>query len=120
MAPSFAPDGSKEGIAASIDRTLNMLGPIGHVDQFEAARKDPNADYEQDTLKTIQSYVEQGKIGAISASEISAATLRSAAKAGFKITALEVELSLFQTEPLTNGIVEACAELDIPILAYCK
>lgn len=120
MTPAFAPDGSKEGIAGSIDRVLSMLGPLGHVNQFEAARKDPNVGYESVTLKTIQSYVEEGKIDGISVSEISAATLRSAVKAGYKITALEVELSLFQTEPLTNGIVEACAELDIPILAYCK
>lgn len=120
LAPSFTPDGTKEGIARSIDHVLSMLGPLGHVDQFEPARKDPNVDYEKDTLKTIQSYVEEGKVDGIAVSEISAATLRSAVKAGFKITALEVELSLFQTEPLTNGIVEACAELDIPILAYCK
>ena len=120
LAPSFAPDGTKEGIQKSIDHVLSMLGPVGHVDQFEAARKDPNVDYEKDTLSTIQSYVKAGKIDGISASEINAETLRSAAKAGYKITALETELSLFRTEPLTNGLVEACAELDIPILAYCR
>ncbi|CAM1505648.1 Fc.00g112850.m01.CDS01 [Cosmosporella sp. VM-42] len=114
----YVPDGSKEGISSSIDNVLNMLGPKVKLDQFEAARKDPNTDYEKQTLAAIEEYVKAGKVGGISCSEVSATTLRSAAKAGFKITALETELSLFCTEPLENGLLEACAELDIPVLAY--
>lgn len=36
------------------------------------------------------------------------------------MTSVEVEMSLFYNEPMTNGLLEACAELDIPVLAYCK
>ena len=116
----YVPDGSEEGIRRSIDNVLNMLGPVGKVGQFEAARKDKTIDYEKDTLATIEEYVKAGKVGGIACSEVNATTLRSAAKAGYKITALETELSLFCTEPLENGLLEACAELDIPVLAYCK
>ena len=55
----------------------------------------------------------------IACSEINSSTLREAAKA-FKITSLEIELSMFRTEPLTNGLLKTCAELDIPVLAYCE
>ncbi len=46
-------------------------------------------------------------------SEVIAATIREAAKIT-KIVAVEVELSLWSREPLTNGIAKACADLDIP------
>lgn len=119
IAPGFVVDGSREGIHRSIDNSLEMLGPIGRIDQFEAARKDHKVDYEQETLNTIDEYVKSGKIGAISCSEISAATLRKAAES-FNITSLEIELSLFSTDPLANGVLEACADLNIPVLAYCN
>lgn len=34
------------------------------------------------------------------------------------IAAVEVELSLWSTDILENGIAKACAELDIPVIAY--
>ena len=49
-------------------------------------------------------------------SEVSAETIRKAA-AVTKIVAVELELSLWETAPLTNGIAQACKELDIPIIA---
>lgn len=119
LEPDRTPSGSKDATQQSIDNVIRMLGPVGRIDQFQAARKDPTVDYEKDTLSTIEKNVRDGKVGGISCSEINAKTLRSAAKS-FNITALEIELSLFTTEPLTNGVLEACAELDIPVLAYCK
>lgn len=113
-------DGSKEGISRSIDNVLRMLGPVGRIDQFEAARKDTKVDYEKDTLGTIQEYIDAGKIGGISCSEVNATTLRNAVKAGYKIGALETELSLFTLDPLENGLLEACGELGITVLAYCE
>jgi len=71
------------------------------------------------TIAALKEQVDSGLIGGISLSEVSAATLRRAAKLA-KIESVEVELSLWETSPLENGLAEACAELDIPILAYCK
>ncbi|KAF4473137.1 aldo keto reductase [Fusarium agapanthi] len=117
LGPNYVPLGTKENIRRSIDDCLKTLGPVGRIASFEIGRKDPNVDYEEDTLAAISKYVKDGKIDGISCSELNANTLRSAAKK-FKITALEIELSLFTTEPLTNGLLEVCAELDIPVLAY--
>ncbi|KAF5592649.1 aldo keto reductase [Fusarium pseudoanthophilum] len=117
LGPNYVPLGTKENIRRSIDDCLETLGPVGRIASFEIGRKDPNVDYEEDTLAAISDYVKDGKIDGISCSEINANTLRSAAKK-FKITALEIELSLFTTDPLTNGLLEVCGELDIPVLAY--
>ncbi|KAF5665777.1 putative pyridoxine 4-dehydrogenase [Fusarium heterosporum] len=119
LGPNWIPIGTKENIRQSIDNCIETLGPVGRIASFEAARRDPDVDYEEDTLATINEYVKEGKIDGISCSELNADTLRSAAKK-FKITALEIELSLFTTDPLTNGLLEACGELDIAVLAYCE
>ncbi|KAF5641009.1 putative pyridoxine 4-dehydrogenase [Fusarium sp. NRRL 25303] len=117
LGPNYVPLGTKENIRRSIDDCLETLGPVGRIASFEIGRKDPNVDYEEDTLAAISEYVKGGKIDGISCSELNANTLRSAAEK-FKITALEIELSLFTTDPLTNGLLEVCGELDIPVLAY--
>ncbi|KAJ6443434.1 RTA1 domain protein [Purpureocillium lavendulum] len=117
LGPNHTPAGSRKDVAKSIDNVLRLLGPQGRIAQFEVGRKDPNVDYEEETLATIDEYVKSGKIGGISLSEVSAATIRSAAKR-FKITGVETELSLFHTDPLTNGILETCGELGIPVIAY--
>ncbi|KLP12099.1 putative pyridoxine 4-dehydrogenase [Fusarium fujikuroi] len=117
MGPNYVPLGTKENIRRSIDDCLETLGPVGRIASFEIGRKDPNVDYEEDTLAAISEYVKDGKIDGISCSELNANTLRSAVKK-FKITALEIELSLFTTGPLTNGLLEVCGELGIPVLAY--
>ncbi len=70
-------------------------------------------------MEAMNEYVKPGDIGGIALSEVSAETIRRAAKVA-KITAVEIELSLWNTEPLENGVVQACAELDIPIIAYGK
>lgn len=114
--PSFAPDGTPEGVKASVDNCVRMLGGKGKIHQFEPARKDPNVEIET-TIAALKEQVDSGLIGGISLSEVSAATLRRAAKLA-KIESVEVELSLWETSPLENGLAEACAELDIPILAY--
>jgi len=113
--PNLEPDGSPEFVKQSVANCLQMLGEKGRIDMFECARRDPNVPLEQ-TLSALQELVNEGKIGGVALSEVSAATIREAAKIT-KIVAVEVELSLWSTEPLTNGITKACAELKIPIIA---
>jgi pyridoxine 4-dehydrogenase len=110
------PDGSEAGIKRSIDNCLKLLDGKKRLDLFEPARVDPNVPIEE-TVKYINEYVKAGKIGGISLSEVSANTIRRAAKVA-KISAVEVEFSMFSTDILANGIAEACAEHDIPIIAY--
>lgn len=118
MRPDWQPDGSPEFVRKSVENCLRMLGERGRIDMFECARRDPSV-FRKETLGALAELVDEGKIGGVALSEVSADTIRQAAKIT-KIVAVEVELSLWSTEPLTNGIADACAELDIPIIAWVK
>jgi pyridoxine 4-dehydrogenase len=115
---NLSPNNSPAAVNTSVENCVRLLGGKCRIDQFEPARKDPKVDIET-TLATLKEHLEAGRIGGISLSEVSAATIRRAVKVT-KIQSVEVELSLWATEPLENGIVKACAELDIPIIAYGK
>ncbi len=115
LKPGFIPDGSPKFVRQSVERCVEMLGGKGKIDMFECGRRDPNTPLET-TLGTLEELVKEGKIGGVALSEVNANTIRAAAKIT-KIVAVEVEVSLFSTEPLSNGIAEACAELNIPIIA---
>ncbi|KAL5329804.1 hypothetical protein ACEPPN_003323 [Leptodophora sp. 'Broadleaf-Isolate-01'] len=91
---TYFPDGSEAGVRTSIDNCLRLLAGKKSIDLFECARQNRG----------------------ISLSEVSTTTIRRAAKVA-KISAVEVELSLWSTDPLINGIAEACAEHN-PIIAY--
>lgn len=71
----------------------------------------------EDTISYLAEYVKAGKLGGISLSEVSAASIRKAAKV-HPISAVEVEFSLWSTDILENGVAATCAELGIPIVAY--
>ncbi|CZS90819.1 hypothetical protein WAI453_003947 [Rhynchosporium graminicola] len=113
---NMKPDGSPEGVRTSIENCLRLLDGKKSIDIFECARVDKNTPIET-TMKALEGYVKVGKIGGIALSEVSAATVRRAAKVT-KIVAVEVELSLFATDILSNGVAAACAENDIPVVAY--
>ncbi|KAI0913190.1 aldo/keto reductase [Ustulina deusta] len=111
------PDGSPEGTRRSIDNCLRQLNGRKKLDLFEFARRDQNADMKV-TFDIIQKeYIDTGKVGGISLSEVRAETIHEAVKVA-KIVACEVELSLFATDVLYNGVAEACAKYDIPLVAY--
>ncbi|KAL2067122.1 hypothetical protein VTL71DRAFT_1546 [Oculimacula yallundae] len=113
---NMQPDGTPEGIKTSIENCLRLLDGKKSIDIFECARVDKNTPIET-TMKALEEYVKAGKIGGIALSEVSAATIRRAAKVT-KIVAVEVELSLFNTNILSNGVAEACAENNVPVVAY--
>lgn len=112
---TLSPDGSPEFVKKSVLNCLEMLGGKGGIDMFECARRDPNVPLKT-TLEALAELVDEGKIGGVALSEVNAETIRETAKIT-KILAVEVELSLWSTDPLTNGIAAACAELKIPIQA---
>lgn len=117
MDSSFFPDGTPEGIRRSVDNCIKQLNGKKKLDIFEMARTDKNTPIEV-TMKTLEEeYVKTGKLGGIALSEVSAATIEKAASIT-KIAAVEVELSLWSTDPLTNGITEACAKHGIALVAY--
>lgn len=113
--PDLIPDGSPEGVKRSVETCLKVLDGKKKIDIFEYARVDRKVPIEQ-TLESLNEYVKAGKIGGIGLSEVSAATIEKAAKVT-KIAAVEIELSLFSTHVLDNGVSKICADLQIPIIA---
>lgn len=112
-----SPDGSAEGIRRSVDSALAQLKGRKKIDLFECARRDQNVPMKE-TFDTLQQYIDEGKLGGISLSEVRAETIHEAVKVAKKIEAVEVELSLFSTEVLENGVAAACAQYGIPLVAY--
>jgi pyridoxine 4-dehydrogenase len=110
------PDCSPEGIKTSIETALKVLDGKKKIDIFEPARIDHNFPIEE-IVRSLKGYVESGDIGGIGLSEVNASTIRRA-YAVFPISSVEIELSLFTTEATTNGVLETCAELEIPVIAY--
>lgn len=110
-------DGRPEAIKASIDKILHDLDGTKSIDIFEMARVDPNTPLEVSLKYLEEEYVKKGIIRGIALSEVSAETIRKAAKIT-TIVAVEVELSLWSTHVLENGVATACAELGIPLVAY--
>ncbi|KAF4983485.1 hypothetical protein FZEAL_1108 [Fusarium zealandicum] len=110
-------DGTPEGVRRSLDNIIAQLGGTKKVDAFACARRDPNVPLEV-TFGVIQrEYIDTGKIGGISLSECGPDSIHEAARCA-KITAIELELSMFTPDILNNGVAAACAQHDIPILAY--
>ena len=111
------PDGSEENVRRSVEDCLADLGGTKtKIDIFECARVDHNVAIE-DTVSFLAKLVKEGKIGGIGLSEVKASTISKAAKI-HPIAAVEVELSLWATDILRNGVAETCARLKIPIVAY--
>lgn len=105
-----------EGVRDSIENCLSILDGKCRIDLFQTSRGDPDVPIEV-TVGAIAEFVKAGKVGSIGLSECSAGTIRKAVGV-HPIAAVEIELSLFETGILSNGIAEACNEFDVPIVAY--
>lgn len=100
--------GSPEGLRKSVNEALAVLAGTKKIDVFEMARVDPDVDIEI-SIAALGELVKEGKIGGIGLSELSAESIRRAAKV-HEIACVEVELSVFSTDILTNGIKDTCEE----------
>ncbi|KAH8883995.1 aldo/keto reductase [Thozetella sp. PMI_491] len=107
---------SPESIRASINGALEQLKGRKKIDIWECARRDPNVPL-ADSFKAQQEFVDKGLVGALATSEVNAQTIHEAVKLA-KIVAVEVELSLWSTDVLTNGVAAACAQYGIALVAY--
>lgn len=110
------PDATEANLRRSVDECIRVLAGTKKIDIFECARVDPNVSIE-DSMRVLAKLVEEGKIGGIGLSEVKADTIRRA-HAVHPVAVVEVELSLWTTNILHNGIADTCAELGIPIVAY--
>ncbi|KZO93637.1 Aldo/keto reductase [Calocera viscosa TUFC12733] len=108
--------GNPEYVRTCLAQSLEAL-QTSYVDLFYLHRTvDPDTPIEV-TVRAMQALKEEGKIRGIGLSECSAETLRKAAKV-VTIDAVQVEYSLFETQAETNGLLAACKELNVPLVAY--
>lgn len=110
------PNAHAEGVQESVEECLGIIDGTYRIDVFEPARLDPDVAVEE-TIGAAAEYVKAGKVGGVGISECSAASLRKAA-AVTPIAMVEMELSLFETTILHDGVADACKQLNIPIVAY--
>ena len=121
---SFRPTGDAKSVSSSIDKALEVFG--GYLDIYEPARLDlalakktGEPVFPRETFDTIVEYIKKDKVGGISLSEVTADQIRAVHKEyGEYLTCVEVELSLFSTEIIENGILDTCNELGLPVIAY--
>ncbi|SEL90917.1 Predicted oxidoreductase [Pseudoxanthomonas sp. GM95] len=104
-----------EHIKEVADASLKRLG-IETIDLFYQHRVDPNVPIE-DVAGAVKDLIAQGKVKHFGLSEPGAQTVRRA-HAVQPVAALQNEYSLWTRGPESNGILEACEELGIGLVAY--
>ncbi|KAK9242828.1 NADP-dependent oxidoreductase domain-containing protein [Lipomyces tetrasporus] len=113
--PDFSTDGSPDYVKKSCEESLQRLG-VKTIDLFYQHRMDQSLPIEV-TVGAMAELVKQGKVKYLGLSECSAATLRRA-YAVHPITAVQIEYSPFAVEAEQNGLIEACNELGVAVVAY--
>jgi aryl-alcohol dehydrogenase-like predicted oxidoreductase len=108
-------DSRPEHIREACDASLKRLG-VEVIDLLYQHRVDPKVPIE-DVASTVKDLIAQGKVKHFGLSEPGAQTVRRA-HAVQPVTALQNEYSLWTRGPETNGILEACEELGIGLVAY--
>jgi aryl-alcohol dehydrogenase-like predicted oxidoreductase len=103
-----------DGRPEVLDLSLERLG-VDHIDLYYLHRPDPLVPIEE-SVGALARAVEQGKIGAIGLSEVSAEQLRRA-HAVHPIAALQTEYSLWTRNP-EIAVLAACRELGVGFVAF--
>ncbi len=104
-----------EQIRKAAEGSLKRLG-VDVIELLYQHRVDPNVPIE-DVAGTVKDLIAEGKVKHFGMSEPGAQTVRRA-HAVQPVAALQNEYSLWTRGPETNGILEACEELGIALVAY--
>jgi len=107
-------DCKPETIRRAVEKSLSTMG-TDYIDLYYLHRRDKNTPIE-DSVGTLGRLIEEGKIGAIGLSEMSAETLRAAAKEQ-PIAAMQSEYSLWTRNP-EIAVLEACRKLGTTFVAF--
>lgn len=108
-------DSRPEHIRKAAEGSLKRLG-VDVIDLLYQHRVDPNVPIE-DVAGAVKDLISAGKVKHFGLSEPGAQTVRRA-HAVQPITALQNEYSLWTRGPEINGILQACEELGIGLVAY--
>lgn len=104
-----------EYVRSACEKSLKRLG-VDYIDLYYQHRVDPTVPIE-DTVRAMAELVKEGKVRYLGMSECSAETLRRAYKV-HPIAAVQVEYSPWALEIETNGLLAACKELGVTVVAY--
>ncbi|MCE0734367.1 aldo/keto reductase [Halomonas sp. G15] len=107
-------DGRPATLRSQCEASLERL-QTDHIDLYYLHRWDKGVPIEE-SVGELARLVEEGKIGAIGLSEVSAATLRRA-RAEHPIAAVQTEYSLWTRNP-EIAVLEACRESDTLFVAF--
>lgn len=107
-------DGRPETIVKTVDAALQRL-QVEHIDLYYLHRWDKNVPIE-DSVGTLSRMVEQGKLGELGLSEVSADTLHKA-YTEHPIAAVQTEYSLW-TRNAEIAVLETCRELGAAFVAF--
>ncbi|SCU79645.1 LAFA_0B04588g1_1 [Lachancea sp. 'fantastica'] len=118
---TFTPMGDRASVIESVENCVREIG--GFIDIFEPARLDVelagSSAFPAETFDTLVELVQKGIIGAISLSEVDAGQIAAIDDQYHDyIACVEVELSLFSPQILSDGVAEACSARGLPILCY--
>ena len=108
-------DSRPEHIREVVEASLKRLR-VDVIDLLYQHRVDPNVPIE-DVAGAVKDLITAGKVKHFGLSEPGAQTVRRA-HAVQPVTALQNEYSLWTRGPETNGILQACEELGIGLVAY--
>ncbi|KAK9453291.1 NADP-dependent oxidoreductase domain-containing protein [Dipodascopsis uninucleata] len=107
--------GKPEVIKKQCSLSLEHLG-VDTIDLYYLHRIDPDVPIEK-SVGAMAELVKEGKVKHLGLSECSAETLRRAYKI-HPISAVQIEYSLFSHEAERNGLLDACKELGVSVVAY--
>ena len=107
-------DGSPSHIRAACEGSLERLG-VSTIDLYYLHRRDPRTPIEE-SVRTMASLVDAGKVRFLGLSEVSGATLRRAHSV-HPITAVQSEYSLWTRDPEV-GILPTCRELGVGFVPF--
>ncbi|GAA2013500.1 aldo/keto reductase [Nocardiopsis rhodophaea] len=107
-------DSSPEHCRRAIDASLQRLG-VDHVDLYYLHRRNPAVPIEE-TVGAMAELVQEGKVGHLGLSEVTAETLRRA-HAVHPIAALQTEYSLW-TREVEDEVLPVARDLGTALVAY--
>lgn len=122
IATKFPPGlrATAEEMPRALEDSLARLGR-GTIDLYQHHFPTGRVDIPR-LMNLMADAVEAGKVRAIGVSNYSAEQMRVAhaelARRGFPLASNQVEYSLLHRQPETNGVLDACHELGITLIAY--
>ncbi|KAJ2506188.1 hypothetical protein IWW47_001704 [Coemansia sp. RSA 2052] len=108
-------NGSPDYIRRAVEGSLRRLG-VDRIDVYYQHRVDPQVPIEE-TVAAMAQLVGEGKVRYLGLSECSASTLRRA-YAVHPIAAVQSEYNAWTLDVETNGVLAACRELGVTLVAY--